>query len=293
MKKIPILSAFMAMTAAACVPFKLAVVNFSAHSNKARIVRDVAFGPEPYQKLDIYMPADAGKDSSLPVVVFYYGGRWESGAKEFYKFVGVALARRHYIAVIPDYRKYPEVKFPVFVEDAAASLAWVSNHIGDYGGDASSIHVTGHSAGAHIGALLVTDARYLQQQGKDRSFVIRDFTGLAGPYNFTPDEPDLQDMFGPPVNYPQMQASTFVDGAQPPMFLLWGDKDKAVGRFNMDMLAAAIGEKGGCVRTKIYPGLDHGWIIADMSWLGGNKAGILDDWISFMNDNGCPRKDGP
>src|SRR5262249_25592652 len=157
-----------------------------------------------------------------------------------YRFAGDAFARHGYIAVIPDYRKYPRVRFPAFVEDSAKALAWVYSHIADYGGDRDRIFVAGHSAGAHICAPLTADPHYLAHEGQDRSTVIRGFAGLAGPYAFTPSEPDLEDMFGPPERYPAMQVTTFIDGTQPPMLLLYGGSDTTVRRYNLDRLEARI-----------------------------------------------------
>ena len=276
---------------AACTQLNFAVVNLPAKFSDVQVMRNVAFGPAGWEKLDIYTPANAPTNGTLPVVVFYYGGRWEEGAKGDYAFVGSVLAKQGFVVVIPDYRKYPDVKFPVFVQDAAKSLAWTSDHIGRYGGNADDIHVSGHSAGAHIASLLTVDARYLQREGKDRNKVIRDFTGLAGPYDFTPDEPDLKDMFGPPSQYAQMKATTFVDGRQPPMFLLWGDKDQYVGKQNIDRLAGAVRTHGGCVKTAIYPGIDHVWLLASLSWLGKPNS-VLQDWTGFMRHNGCGKSQG-
>ena len=160
-------------------------------------------------------------EKQLDVVVFFYGGRWTYGAKEDYRFVAATFVKEGFVVVIPDYRKYPQVRFPVFVEDGAKALAWVSDHIVEWHGNPARIHVVGHSAGAHIGTLLTADARYLAEEGKDRSLTIHDFAGLAGPYAFTPDEPDLEDMFGPPQNYPIMQVTTFIDDTTTDTAALW------------------------------------------------------------------------
>ncbi|PZP53291.1 MAG: esterase [Micavibrio aeruginosavorus] len=277
----------LAFLISACTQINMAVVNAPTHFGKVKSINDVAFGAEKWQRLDIYIPPNAAENKKLPVIVFYYGGRWQEGSKNYYKFVGSALAKQGYIVVIPDYRKYPEVKFPAFVEDGAQSLSWIYDHIGEYGGNKNEIQIAGHSAGAHIAALLTTDERYLKHQGKDRSKVIKKFVGLAGPYDFVPYEDDLKDMFGPPSNYPQMQATTFVDGRQPPMLLLWGEKDQYVGKFNMDKLAERIRVNGGCVKTKIYPGVDHIWLLGDLSWLSNNKHGVLKDWINDLNMQEC------
>ena len=170
-----------------CVQAGLDVINLPASFDNELVIHDVSYGPEPEQKLDVYMPVgDAQKKRS--VVVFFYGGRWTSGAKEDYRFIGTAFADQGFVVVIPDYRKYPQVHFPVFVQDGAKSLAWVYDNIENYNGSQDRIYVVGHSAGAHIGALLTADAHYMANEGKNRSDVIRGFAGLSGPYAFTPDE---------------------------------------------------------------------------------------------------------
>lgn len=159
-------------------------------------------------KLDMYVPADL-QDKPMDVIVFY-GGRWTYGTKEDYRFVGAIFAKWGFLVVIPDHRKYPSVRSSQFVQDGAKALAWLSDHIFAFHGDPGRIHVVGHSVRAHIGALLAADPHYLTDEGKDRSMTIYDFVGLAGPYAFTPDEPDLEDMFGPPEKYPSMQVITLL-----------------------------------------------------------------------------------
>lgn len=277
------------LAAAACTPVEFFVVNAPTYASAVTVKKDVAYGTDAVQKLDIYLPDDQKDDH--PVVVFFYGGRWTSGDKSQYRFVGTALARRGFVVVVPDYRKYPDVKFPVFVEDGARAVAWTYRHIATYGGAADMLHVAGHSAGAHIGALIAADEQYLKAQGESRS-IIKSFAGMAGPYAFTPDEPDLEDMFGPPARYPQMQVPTFVDGQEPPMLLLYGADDKTVGKFNLDRLQAAIEKKGGCVQSKVYPGLDHAWLVGSLSWLGVGKPDVLGDMTDFFKDPRCPVTSG-
>lgn len=71
--------------------------------------------------LDVYLPDTAAR-RPLPVVVFFYGGAWEGGSRDDYRFVGASLAARGVMTVIADYRVYPEVVFPTFIEDAALAL---------------------------------------------------------------------------------------------------------------------------------------------------------------------------
>jgi acetyl esterase/lipase len=256
---------------------------FSPLFNPMTVVHHVAYGPEPWQTLDIYIPKNT-ENKKLDVVVFFYGGRWTYGNKEDYGFIANALTQKNFITVIPDYSKYPQVRFPTFVEDGAKALAWVEEHIGKYNGDEKRIDVIGHSAGAHIGALLTSDAHYLGHEGKTIHETIHRFVGLAGPYAFIPDDPDLEEIFKPPENYPNMQVPTFIDGTEPPMLLLWGDKDTDVGRFNLERLYGRIHERGGKVETHVYPGVDHIGIIAPFVWFDKTKQPIFDVIIKFLKE---------
>ena len=260
-----------------------AAVNAPTHFSNVTVTHDVSFGLRTDEKLDIYAPKDAR--GPLPVIVYFYGGRWTFGDRAQYRFAGTKLAQAGYIVVIPDYRKYPAVRFSAFVEDAAAAVAWTSDHIAQYGGDPSQINLSGHSAGAHIASLVATNPAYLGSFRKDRA-IIHSVAGLAGPYAFTPDEPDLIDMFGPQSNFPQMQATTFIDGKQPPILMLWGTADKTVHKINIDRMQAAIDKKGGCARTRIYEGVDHMDILQDLTWVGSTKAPVVKDMLDFFK-NGC------
>ena len=265
----------------ACTGAAFKVVNLPVSFDKGQMLEGIVYSADEDQRLDIYRPKNIAASAKLPVIVFFYGGRWSGGSRSDYRFVAARLVERGYVVVIPDYRKYPNVKFPAFVEDGAAALGWVHREIARYGGDGDRLYLLGHSAGAHIAALLATDEHYLKARSVPPTSV-RAFAGLAGPYAFTPDEPDLIDMFGPPSRYPQMQATTFIDGHEPPMLLLHGADDTTVGRFNYERLAARIREKGGTAETKLYPGIDHIGIMSAFSWVGKNDAPVVQDVTSFF-----------
>lgn len=270
---------------AACVDAGFAIANApAAFGGHAAHMRTLAYGPEKEHRLDLYVPK-AQTSAQRPVLVFFYGGGWKEGAKEDYHFVAQAFAEKGYIVAIPDYRKYPQVIFPAFVEDGARALAWVHDEVERHGGSKTHIFLAGHSAGAHLAALLAADECYLAAHGKEARQVVRAFAGLAGPYAFTPDEPDYVAIFGPPARYPLMQVPNFIDGGEPPMLLMYGSKDTLVGRFNLDRLQAKIREKRGGVRSIIYPGLGHIGIIAALTWLNPGGARVLDDMLAFFEQN--------
>lgn len=205
--------------------------------------------------LDIYRPASTG--TPAPVVVFFYGGSWQHGRREYYRFVGRALAAQGFLVLIPDYRKAPDEVFPAFIEDAAKATAWAHRHAVDFGGDPSRLFLMGHSAGAHIAALLGTDPRYLGREGL-RPLDLGGVVGLAGPYDFLPiTNKRLQRVFADRSDWPASQPVNFVDGDEPPFLLLHGESDGKVGKLNSERLAARLQAQHEPVRLRILPGVGH------------------------------------
>ncbi|NBX66641.1 MAG: alpha/beta hydrolase [Proteobacteria bacterium] len=281
MKKGVLIAALVSICLTGCMKIGFAAANLPALFSSATVTRGIVFSTVPGLKLDVYVPK---KKSKAPhdVLVFLYGGRWQLGSRDEYKFVADTFADRGYIVVIPDYRKYPRVKFPAFAEDAAAAIAWTHENIERMGGNPARIHIAGHSAGAHLAGLVAADESYLKKYGKDADKIIKSVAGLAGPYDFIPDEPDLQDMFGPPANYPNMRVTSFISGTEAPMLLLHGLKDKTVKIGNLERLAQKIKDKGGRVETKTYETLDHIEIMGALSWLGIRKPNVAADMDAFF-----------
>ena len=215
---------------------------------------DIPYEPGARHSLDVYAPTHA---TDAPVVVFIYGGNWTSGSKAMYRFVGAAMAAHGVVTVIPDYRLYPEVKFPAFVDDAARATAWTRANIARFGGDPHRIFLIGHSAGGQIATLLALDPQYLQADGlaqRDICGVI----GLAGPYDFLPlTEPLYQDIFGPEADWPRSQPIDYVTPQAPPMLLLAGKNDTTVDPDNTLRLAARLRAAGVPVTATLYNGIDH------------------------------------
>ncbi len=246
----------LSLIAAACSP--LGVLNGLAPKRLA--ARDIPYGPGPRRTLDVYTPDR--RDARAPIVVFLYGGSWDSGAKAEYRFVGGALAAAGFVTVIPDYRLYPEVVFPAFLDDCAAAFAWAAAHGGEYGGS-ERIMLVGHSAGAYNAAMLALDSSYLARAGAAKP--LAGTVGIAGPYDFLPVQTDeLRAIFGQPPTPPATQPINHVDGRNAPMLLLAGASDTTVLPRNTLRLAARIRAAGGPVESRIYPGVDHKEIIGAM-----------------------------
>lgn len=243
---------------------------------------DIAYGTWPRQTLDVYRPWPIEAEAEpAPVVVFFYGGSWSSGERGAYRFVGEALTSRGFVAVIPDYRVYPDVRFPAFVDDAAQAVRWVEDNIGRYGGDARAIVLMGHSAGAHIAAMLIADDRYLDRAGA-RASAIRGFVGLAGPYAFDPlaygsIRPIFQD-----ANVPTMPIG-LIDGDEPPMLLLHGAGDRTVQPENSRELAKRSRLAGGLAELVEYDDLGHIGILLVLAYPLRGAAGMLDRIAAFVD----------
>lgn len=268
--------------ASACSKTAVVAANFPALFSDQQITRNIEFGSDNHSKLDVYVPAD--NQETHPVIVFFYGGKWEMGSRKIYRFAAEAFTSRGYVVVIPDYIKYPKAKFPAWQEDAAKAVAWVHGNIGKYKGNPEQIVLMGHSAGAQIAALLATDNEYLAKVGGSRSWV-KAFAGLAGPYDFTPEDEDLKDMFSTAGdNYNKIRVSNYIDGKQPPMLFLWGKDDKDVGKINIEHVETALKAKGGDYKIIYYDNVDHIDIVAALAVLARSRAPVIDDVDEWFED---------
>ena len=119
---------------------------------------DITYSIAHNLHLDVYAPKKIIK--TKPVFVFIHGGRWNSGSKSQYRFLGNRMARKGIITVIPDYRLSPSTAYKGMTMDAAMAIQWVKENITSYGGDSNRIFVSGHSAGGHLAAMVATDNHY-------------------------------------------------------------------------------------------------------------------------------------
>lgn len=263
---------------AACSPAGL--LNASIATRDLTIVKDVAYAPGPRHGLDIYRPAS--QQQHLPLIVFIYGGNWRTGDKDMYPFVAATLARRGAVVMVPNYRLFPEVAFPAFVQDNAAAVAWARDHAAAYGADPGPLFVMGHSAGAYNAVMLGLDPQWLAEVGM-KPAELAGVIGLAGPYDFLPvTDPDVIPVFAPVQDGPLSQPITFADGHNPPMFLAAGSADTTVNPRNTEALASKIARLGGPVQSTVYPGVGHIGIIIAFAPLFSGKAPVANDVWAFV-----------
>lgn len=235
--------------------------------------RDIAYGPLPRHRLDLYTPRDGAGDA--PLVVFLHGGAWRSGSKDTYGFLGEAFASRGIATAVPNYRLYPEVRFPAFVEDCALAMGWAQSAPEAPRG----VRVlAGHSAGAHVAMLLALDPRWLA--AKPAGVV-----GIAGPYDFLPLRPGgfLADLFGG-TDRAETQPITFADRAGPPMLLLHGLADRTVLPEQSERLAARRRAAGFAAEVVTYGDVGHIDIIGSLlAPLRPVAPPVLDDIARFVD----------
>lgn len=243
---------------------------------------NIAYGPEPRQRLDVYVPTRAAVEPR-PVVVFWHGGRWREGDKADYRFVGAALAEAGYVVLVANYRHYPRVKMPGYMHDAALAALFAAAHAIEYGGAQERLYLMGHSAGAHLAALVTLDQSYFAATGQAAPR-IAGVIGLSGPYDFLPLlEPDDQDMFGPPQRYPASQPINFVRADAPPMLLVQGLNDETVKPKNAHNLATALRSMGVPVTLRLYPKCSHADTVAALTALLRGRAPTLADIRAFVS----------
>jgi acetyl esterase/lipase len=270
----------LAILAVGCSPLKL--INASLPEDQYSLNPDIAYGDHRRQRLDVYTPKQ-GPDVQRKVAVFFYGGRWQFGSKSDYLFVAEALAREGIITVIPDYTLYPEVRYPAFIEDGARAVAWVREHIDDFGGDPDSIYLIGHSSGAYIATMLNLNESFMDTTG------VRGTVGIAGPYDFLPlGSDDLRNIFSTADTLSDTQPISHVDGDEPPMLLITGRSDLVVDPGNSRRLAASVREKGGEVDVRQYHMVGHRLVVGSIARQLRLLAPTFDDIIAFIAEDAAP-----
>src|SRR5262245_52992338 len=241
--------------------------------------RGLAYGEGPRQRLDVYKPRRAAK---APVLVFFYGGSWQRGSRDLYRFVGTSLAAQGIVTVVPDYSIFPPVRFPMFVEDAARAVRFACDESPQWGGDPARLVLMGHSAGAYIAAMLSFDPQWLRQVGLNSQTDLAGFIGLAGPYDFLPIESrTLRTIFGG-ANRADTQPISFITGKEAPALLITPWRDPLVSPENSRRLAEKIRAHGGVAEVRTYRGVGHLTLIGAFAPALRVLAPVLSEVTQFV-----------
>lgn len=195
--------------------------------------------------LDLYYPVDM---KGFPTVVWFHGGGLTGGNK----FIPEALKEQGMAVVAVNYRLYPKVKAPVYIEDAAAAVAWVINHIEEYGGDKDLVFISGHSAGGYLTSMVGLDPRWLKKHKVDANriaglipfsghtithFTVRKERGIEG------TQPVVDDLA--PLFHVRKDA--------PPLLLITGDREmEMMGRYEENAYMMRMMKVVGHPDTRLY-----------------------------------------
>lgn len=244
-------------------------------SGAIRVLRDQAYVPgsdNPKHRLDLYLPPAGVTD--FPVFVFVHGGAWKGGDRAHYVRVGESLAPLGLGVALPSYRLTPEVRHPEHALDVARAVAWVGRHIGAHGGARGRIVLGGHSAGAHLAALVGLDPRYLKDVAlaDEPPAQLRAIVPVAGVYHLAPyldhdgwAKDVVREVFGAtrdaldlasPVRHARADA--------PPFLVLHGTRDPVASVLEADLLIGALEARGAKVASLIGPEQDHGTVLSDL-----------------------------
>ena len=266
------------------------VVNSVSKIYPAEIRKDIQFDQHPRLKYDLYLPARAHDDlDATPVVVFFYGGSWNRGDKSEYEFVGRRLAALGYIIAVANYRLYPEVRYPDFLEDGAKSIVHLRTELAQsrysHLKPAQDFVLMGHSAGAYNAAMLALDPRWLQKADGAAKVRIRGFIGLAGAYNIYPiGDTDVQPVFHHPDYPPESQPIQFAGNTNlPKALLLSPESDTLVSiERNSKALHQSLLAAGNQSTLQSVPGTDHVTLIGTLSpllFFKGSTARPIDEFL--------------
>lgn len=255
------------------------------YADNPSITKDVSYGSLPHQVLDIYQPDTPG---NYPVIVYIYGGGWNSGSKELYALVAQKLVPYGVVVVVPRYQLYPDATYAQMSEDVASALAWTSQNIAQYDGDPQRIVFGGQSAGAHLSAMTIFDQNVLRAHQLTPS-VICAYYGISGVYDinaqyqFERDNgrtaPVMTAVMGGVESFVATSPITYVNADVPRILLVHGDQDETVPLQMSQDFAAALTAAGASVDLQVYPGRGHSELL--FYTLTQNPGQLITDIIAL------------
>ena len=256
------------------------------------VIKDIHYGINPRQVLDIYQPAINRSAShqvgGLPVVVFIHGGSWQHGDKDSYGFVGHSLTQAGYLSVVISYRLAPKNIYPDYIHDSVSAISWVYQHIAQYGGNPDQIFVMGHSAGAFNAVTAVDDERFWKDSLVP-STAIKGVIGLAGPYSYDFREYDSKIAFPTDLKPEDIMPDSRVRSDAPPHYLLTAEKDTLVGIKNLLKMKRGLERANVPVETAVIPKVGHITMIvamaSPMEWMGRTRQMVLDYLACRLKDS--------
>jgi acetyl esterase/lipase len=272
--------AILSQVAALAARAPLEAINAAVNKKSFELHQNVAYGLLERQKLDLYLVPNA-----LGTIIYVHGGYWDSGSKDEYPFLAESLCMAGFNVAAINYRLAPDGVFPNNIADVALAVQWLKRELPGYGVTSQDLAGLGHSAGAHLLALLCVRPEHLERVGLKRS-AIGAAVCISGPYDFLEwleTDPRAQKAMGARQQWLETQPALIADGKNPPMLLLHGAKDTLCSPAHAPRLAHEIRQRGGQVEWKAFENLDHFKIIGAFSkilrWL---EPAVLEDTVAFL-----------
>jgi arylformamidase len=256
--------------------FAVFLLTSSVVAAEPRAYRDVAYA-EPKnerQTLDVYAPAEKGKDR--PVVVWIHGGGWRAGDKRDVQKKPEAFVEKGFVFVSTNYRFVPKATVKEMTADIAKAIRWVHDHAKEFGGDPNSIFVMGHSAGAHLAALVCTDDRYLKAEGLSLAMIKGCVPVDTAVYDVAKQIESVaptqaaraasyRSTFGDSQSQKELSPVTYVaKGKNIPPFLILHVADRPDSGAQSRTLAETLEGAGVSAKVVAAEGKDHGTINSEL-----------------------------
>lgn len=236
------------------------------------IHRDLKYAEPKHERqtLDVYAPTN-GKDH--PVILWIHGGGWRAGNKTGVQKKPEAFVEKGFVFVSTNYRFVPNVTIKEMTGDIAKAIHWTHDHAKEYGGDPNTIFVMGHSAGAHLAALVCTDDRYLKAEGLSLSIIKGcvpvDVSMYDIPKRVKESPPEraaaATELFGDTESQKDLSPATHIGtGKNIPSFLILHVSDRPDTKAQSDWFANKLQEAGVSAKVVAAEGKTHGTINSEL-----------------------------
>jgi arylformamidase len=237
-----------------------------------KVLRGLAYGEHRLQRFDVFSPQAA---KNAPILIFWHGGGWTNGYREYVHFMAKHVCALGIVLVAPSYRLVSSHKLPAAYEDALACLAHVHAHAGEFGGDASRILLSGHSAGGHLASLLT-----LRRQSPVQSSILAclPISAIQDLHHPAPPAGSLEErvyklVLENPLDDAAMSPICWAPGNQTPFELSIGEHDSERVRLSNRRLHALLQAQGASVAMHDLTGQSHfdthtSLVQADHPWYG-------------------------
>jgi triacylglycerol lipase len=239
-----------------------------------KITRDLEFGKDPLQKLDIFT---SGAGTGKPILIYVHGGGFTRGDKhrpgEFmYDNVMAWAVQNGMVGAQLNYRLAPKDMYPAANDDVAAGVKYVREHAREYGGDPSKIVVWGHSAGASLVGIFVSHPEFLKASGGTLAAAIM----TSGGYEFKGKNPYLGE---DPAKLAERSSVEGLKKTSIPLLFTRAEWDPENQMKQGDMIHKVLCDAGKCPEFKLMQGHNH---MSQVYSVGTTEKQMTDFLLPFI-----------